>query len=206
MLIFANVNLFCCKMLTKRDQKWKSQSKNLKEIPLPWNFDPKKFCHISSRISFTVFSLSWFWILLRNVCWTQFVSKYVRSRGTSILGEVRNRVAEWLGRPRLKKPADEGAKSRWGQPGSSFCSAQCSSSLKSELRKLVRSKRVRTHILRHLFETKKDENILRMLETFEVLGSKERVINIDDVAERWAFKDKGNMMPHHQIAPFFVKS
>ena len=52
------------------------------------------------------------------------------------------------------------------------------------VRKLVRSNLVRTHILRHLFETKKDENIIRLLETFEVLGSKERVINIDDVAER----------------------
>ena len=89
-----------------------------------------------------------------------------------------------MGRLRRKKPADEGAKSRWGQPGSSFCSAQCSSSLKSELRKLVRSKRVRTHILRHLFVTKKDESIIRLLEIFEVLGSNERVINMDDVTER----------------------
>ena len=89
-----------------------------------------------------------------------------------------------MGRPSRKKPADEGAKSRWGQPASPFCSAQCSSSLKSELRKLVRSNLVRTHILRHLFETKKDETIIRLLEIFEVLGSKERVIYVDDVIKR----------------------
>ena len=63
-----------------------------------------------------------------------------------------------------------------------------------------------TQILRPLLETKKNEKNRKPFEIFEGLDSKDALINIDDVALTWAIEDHGNMMPHHQIVPFFVKS